>query len=67
LLKQDRLVPGGTTVTVPAAHGFGQSENELGAKNMAIERIFRKTAVALVAGAYCCLSKVILWAMLKHE
>ena len=34
---------------------------------MAIERIFRKTAVALVAGAYCCLSKVILWAMLKHE
>ena len=26
---------------------------------MAIESIFRRTAVALVAGAYCCLSKVI--------
>jgi outer membrane protein OmpA-like peptidoglycan-associated protein len=45
-------VPGGTTVTVPAAHVFGQSENEVGAKNMAIESIFRTTAVALVAGAY---------------
>ena len=45
-------MPGGTTVTVPAAHVFGQSENEVGAKNMAIESIFRRTAVALVAGAY---------------
>jgi hypothetical protein len=45
-------VPGGTTVTVPAAHVFGQSENEVGAKNMAIESIFRRTAVALVVGAY---------------
>jgi OmpA family len=45
-------VPGGTTVTVPAAHVFGQSENEVGAKNMAIESIFRMTAVALVVGAY---------------
>jgi len=45
-------VPGGTTVTVPAAHVFGQSENEVGAKNMAIESVFRRTAVALVVGAY---------------
>ena len=45
-------MPGGTTVTVPAAHVFGQSENEVGSKNMAIESIFRRTAVALVAGAY---------------
>ena len=45
-------MPGGTAVTVPAAHVFGQSENEVGAKNMAIESIFRRTAVALVVGAY---------------
>ena len=45
-------MPGGTTVTVPAAHVFGQSENEVGAKNMAIESTFRRTAVALVVGAY---------------